>query len=282
MDLLSYIKLLRPENILMLACGVGLGFWLSHAGGHLHILLMLMVAAGCAAGFGNVVNDIADIETDRISHPKRPLVSGKIAKKSAHAFSVVLAMSGAITAFFASWLHGIGTVAPLCLLLFYALFFKGTPLAGNILVSLLVAYGLVFGGMLGPELHRLYIPAVLAFLLNLPREIVKDIQDEKGDLAVGYITSAALPRSILKAIISICGVFYAVLVIIPFVCRDFGITYAIACLCTVVPLHLYWIFLLYRSDLKNSAGKISSLIKYEMLCGLAALALDEGISLLLR
>ena len=276
MKLFSYIKLLRPANTLMIAFGVGLGFWLAHTGGHLYMLVMLLVAAVCAGGFGNVVNDIADIATDRVSHTKRPLATGDISKSNAVIYAVLLACAGTINAFFASWQHGAGTLVPLFLLLLYALFFKGTPLAGNVLVSVLVAYAIIFGGFMGPGLHRLFVPAILAFLLNVPREIIKDIQDEPGDKAAGYVTTASLPHPALKTIIALCGFMYAMLVIVPYVTRGFGIVYALVCLAAVAPLHIYWNMLFYKSDWRQSAGKISALIKYEMICGLLALALDEA------
>jgi geranylgeranylglycerol-phosphate geranylgeranyltransferase len=277
MKLFSYIKLLRPANMLMIAFGVGLGFWLAHAGAHLHMLVLLIVAAMCAGGFGNVVNDIADIATDRVSHPKRPLAAGEISKSSAVAFAILCAGAAVMSAFFASWQHGAGTLVPLFLLLLYALFFKGTRLAGNVLVSVLVAYAVIFGGLLGPDINRLFVPAALAFLLNLPREIIKVIQDEPGDRAAGYVTTASLPHPALKVIIALCGLLYAMLVIVPYVTRGFGIVYALACLIAVAPLHIYWSMLFYKSDWRQSAGKISSLIKYEMLCGLLALAMDEAL-----
>ena len=277
MKLFSYIKLLRPANMLLIAFATGLGFWLAHAGGHLQRLAMLICAAMCAGGFGNVVNDITDIATDRVSHPKRPLAAGDISKNGAKVFAVLCAGAAAICAFFASWQHGAGALAPLLLLLLYALFFKGTPLAGNVLVSVLVAYAIIFGGLLGPDLERLFVPAILAFLLNVPREIIKDIQDAPGDRAAGYITTASLPRFALKAIIALCGLLYAMLVIVPYVTRGFGIVYALVCLVAVAPLHIWWSMMVYKSDWQKSAGKISSLIKYEMICGLMALALDEAV-----
>jgi geranylgeranylglycerol-phosphate geranylgeranyltransferase len=277
MKLFSYIKLLRPANMLMIVFGAGLGFWLAHAGGHLHTLALLIVAAVCAGGFGNVVNDIADITTDRVSHPKRPLAAGDISKSGAMVFAVLCVGAAVVSAFFASWQHGVGTLAPLFLLHLYALFFKGTPLAGNVLVSVLVAYAVIFGGLLGPDLHRLFVPAILAFLLNMSREIIKDIQDEPGDRAAGYVTTASLPHPALKIIIALCGFAYAMLVIVPYVTRGFGIVYALVCLAAVAPLHIWWNMLFYRSEWQKSAGKISSLIKYEMLCGLLALALDEAL-----
>jgi geranylgeranylglycerol-phosphate geranylgeranyltransferase len=278
----SYLHLLRPANLLMLALGVGLGFWLGHAPGHALTLAGLVIAAVCAAGFGNVVNDIADIETDKISHPRRPLAAGELRATAAAIFAAALACLGTAAAFLASWQHGLGTLVPLGLLLLYALFFKATPLVGNILISLLVGYGIVFGGLLGAGMHRLAVPAILAFLLNASREIVKDVQDDKGDRLAGLKTTASLSRPVIKRIVAACGILYAVLVAVPFLLHDFGLAYALVCLVAVAPLHVYWCMLFFNPDWERAAGRMSSFIKYEMVCGMAALALDGFVHAVMR
>ena len=274
MKFTPFITILRPVNLLLLALAVALGFWLGQSPGGPATLALLAAAAICAAGFGNVVNDIADVATDAISHPKRPLVTGSLARSAAIVYAAFLAIASCGLALCVSWIHCLGAAVPLFLLLSYAFFFKATPLTGNVLVSVMVAYGILFGAMRGIGLHRLFLPALLAFLLNLSREIVKDVQDSKGDTAAGLVTSAFLPEPALKIIVGVCGGLYALLVFLPWILRDFGLAYGIACFAAVAPLHVRWTFLLFKKGLFPSAAAISLLIKYEMLAGLAAMALD--------
>jgi len=271
---LAFITILRPANLLILGLAVGLGFWLGHAPGGAIACALLVAAAVCCAGFGNTVNDIADISTDSISHPLRPLAKADLSRKAAQFYAVFLALAACICAFLVSMPHFVGTVIPIVMLLLYAKFFKATPLVGNVLVSMLVAYGILFGALAGTGIHRLCVPALLAFLLNMCREIVKDVQDQQGDDAAGLITSASIARPILKNIIALCGMAYALLVFLPWVRHDFGIAYAIVCIAVVAPLHIAWTFLLYKKDLAASSAGISSLIKFELLAGLVALAAD--------
>jgi 4-hydroxybenzoate polyprenyltransferase len=239
-------------------------------------LFLLVVAAMSCAGFGNIVNDIADIETDRISHPARPLANGEISVSHACVFAAALALISLACSFSVSVPHGIGVVVPLVLLGLYAAFLKGTRILGNVLVSVLVAYGIIFGALMaGGGSFRLFIPAFLAFLLNFPREIIKDVQDLRGDSAAGITTSAVLPSKVLRIIIACCAITYLVLVFTPFIFHQFGMLYALLCLVAVIPLHIYWFVLFCTSDWNKTAGTISSIIKYEMLCGLCALALDQ-------
>ena len=71
------VAIVRPANLVMACCAVTLGAWLAGADVARDVLLLL-VAVAAATAFGNVVNDIRDIESDRVSHPDRPLVLGAL------------------------------------------------------------------------------------------------------------------------------------------------------------------------------------------------------------
>lgn len=273
----ALIKIVRPANALMTGAAVVLGFWLAQSSAPVLSLCLLVVAAMSAVGFGNVINDIVNIDSDRVSHPDRPLPKKELSLNGATVFAFFCGSFSLVNAFLVTPFHGFATVAPLVLLVLYAFFFKATPLTGNIVVSFLVAYALLFGGLTAPRMERLFVPALLAFLLNVAREIVKDFQDEEGDLRSGLKTTAALPENILKATILTASALYLVLLFVPFVLKQFGSVYCIVCAFIVLPLHLYWSFLVSGKQWALSLPKISSLIKFEMLAGLLALAADQAV-----
>lgn len=274
-ELLPFLKILRIHNALIAAIAVSVGFWLSGSTIGGLMLVMLMLATIAATGFGNVINDIQDIESDRISHPDRPLPKGDISIRSAKFFSVILILISLGCGFTVSITHGIATLVPLVLLTLYALFLKGTPLTGNVVVALLVAYSILYGALTAPEFYRVIYPALFAFLLNIAREIAKDIQDEAGDRASGVITTAILPHQLLRTIIYCISLIYTVLLFVPFINKTFGLPYLALCSATVLPLHLYRTILIASGNWKQRLARISMFFKIEMLCGLAAIALDR-------
>jgi geranylgeranylglycerol-phosphate geranylgeranyltransferase len=278
--IIPYYKMLRPGNALMAAITVALGFWLSNSPLSGLSLAQLVVSAVCAVGYGNAVNDLLDVESDRISHPDRPLPKNEVSLFSAIILAFFLCSFSIVNAFLVSPIHGLGVVAPVLLLSAYALFLKGTPLAGNIVVSLLVAYTIIFGGLTAPLCARLYIPALIAFLLNFAREIIKAVQDEPGDKATGVTTSAALPKPLLKSLVLGISAIYLVFLFLPVVLNQFGTVYGVVCAAIVLPVHCYWSILAIKADWRASLGKISMSIKIEMLAGLLALAADQGYFLL--
>jgi geranylgeranylglycerol-phosphate geranylgeranyltransferase len=282
MNSIDYIKILRPSNAAMAAGAVWLGAWISRSAIGAENISLLAAAAFFSTGFGNVINDILDRETDRISHPDRPLPSGRMSIGNASIYMILLATAALTASFSVAPLYGIATVIPLTALLLYARFLKGTPLVGNILVSLLVAYSLLFGSLAAPDLSSLFIPALCAMLLNLSREIIKDIQDTPGDRAAGIVTTAALPAALLQKILLVCSGIFAVVVYLPFFRGDFGIPYVLAVTAIAVPLHTFRITLVLKPDWTGKCAKISRLLKIEMVSGLAALAIDRLFTTLLK
>lgn len=279
LNISPYITLLRPLNAIMSIVGVALGFWIADGHKPLYDLLFLFVATICALGYGNVINDIKDCEGDAINHPQRPLPQGKISKRNAFGYALLLAVISLAAGFGVSKMHGIAVLAPIMLLTLYTLSLKNTPLIGNILISLLVAYTLIFGGIGSARVIILIVPAVLAFQLNLCREIVKDIQDKTGDMQTGVRTTALLPDRILKTILLLLSLFYIPLVFAPVFLAHFGFVYLAVCVIIVLPIHLYWTLAILFKKGVHQAKRISALIKVEMIAGLAALAVDYWLYL---
>jgi geranylgeranylglycerol-phosphate geranylgeranyltransferase len=266
----SLISIARPANTLLAGVGIFSGYLYSGSPILSSNLLFLILAGSSALAFGNVINDLVDIETDKISHPNRALPSGKISINLAILYLMFLGVISVFAGFCVSIVHGVATLLPLFILMIYSLFLKGTPLAGNITVSLLVAYTLVFGS-LGGNFDILLIPAILAFLSSFSREIVKDLADKEGDELTGVVTTASLPLSFIKTVLISLGVIYILLSPVPVVLGELGVVYGSIIIFCVTPLHFLWI----KSYLKGEFSKSASYLKIQMLFGLLAVVLDK-------
>jgi 4-hydroxybenzoate polyprenyltransferase len=160
---------------------------------------------------GYIINDIYDIETDRINKPDKRIIDVHLSLSAAWKIYFSMILTGALISFYLAvqrndlfyWF--IYPVA-VFLLFGYSRWFKGIPYLGNILVSLFCAAvpGIFFlseASVLKElkirdltsflPLHNLLLAYVLfAFLTNLYREIVKDLQDETGDKLTNIQTAA--------------------------------------------------------------------------------------------
>jgi len=284
--IVSCVKTARPLNTAIVGCAVLLGMWLTgfaslsacRGGMTVYNAVLLILAAMAATAYGNAVNDILDVETDRVSHPDRPLVSGAMSVDAAAVFAAALAALSLAFAMAASTFHAAATLIPLVLLTMYSLYIKRTRLAGNVIVAVLTAYAILFGGLPHPYTKILFAPALLAFLLNFCREMVKDVQDAEGDRAAGFATSAELPYHTIRRLLMFAGsATLAVMWVPSLILDDFGMIYNGVCVAAVLPLHISWMMLALRADFDKYVGRIGGILKAEMVAGLAALAADKFI-----
>jgi geranylgeranylglycerol-phosphate geranylgeranyltransferase len=148
-----------------------------------------LVAVGLACtvaflftGAGNALNDYFDRDIDRVNHPERPIVQGRIRPKSVIYLAFVLFLVSLSLTLFINDLAFLIVVANTIVMLSYEVLFKAKGLAGNFTISWLTGTTFLFGGATVMAMDKILILAPLAFLATLGREIAKDIEDIKGDI----------------------------------------------------------------------------------------------------
>jgi geranylgeranylglycerol-phosphate geranylgeranyltransferase len=183
---LAYIQLMRPGNALLAAAGGATG--LAIAGGPLRDVDLLLAATLpplLIAAYGNVVNDLRDLELDRAAHPARPLPSGRVRRLEAWLLAGLLLLTGL------AWTQA-GGFAALALAFLNALLLgvyearlKAAGLSGNVLVGILVGSTFLYGGIVAtgglPRVPMLALLAGVATLANVARELLKDVEDLDAD-----------------------------------------------------------------------------------------------------
>lgn len=203
----ALVRLLRPLNFGMFTLGVLLGGWMAggtaafEAEARWH-LLTAAVSAALIGGAANSLNDACDVEIDRINRPDRPLPAGMVSPRAAKLLWGGCSALGVALSGWLSVLHVVLATASVLLLGWYNLRLKRTVLWGNLVVALVVALAIVYGGMaVGDGLPAL-TGAAFAFLTTLAREVVKDAEDVAGDAAAGARTLpvvAGLPLALRLA-----------------------------------------------------------------------------------
>ena len=263
----------RPVNLLITFISVWAAAWLSAPFPELAVLNVSLgaLAAGLIAAFGNVHNDLLDLEVDRINQRQRPLPQGIIPVRTAAGFAVILALSGILLGVCLGLFPAIITFTAALLLFLYNYRLKMIPLAGNLTVSLLTALAFIFGGVLSGNAAGGIIPAVFSLFFHFSREMVKDVEDLKGDSARTGATYALKYGA--KSARSLAAVSLAILVLIiplPYFAHFYKIAYLYISLAGVV-LPVLWVI---RSLLKAenlNYRRISGILKLGMALGLIAL-----------
>lgn len=181
----KWLKIIRPVNAFM-------GFFSIYIVGfiavNIHILnFIIPLTFGALSVFfvtsgGNIINDISDYETDKKNHPDRPLPQGTIKRKTAFYAFLMFFILGFLFSLFISLEISIVVIIAELLLISYEFKTKKSGLLGNFTVSLLIGMIFLFGGFITDSLLKMFLLFLLAMFSNLSREIMKDIEDIKGDV----------------------------------------------------------------------------------------------------
>ena len=129
--LAPWFRLVRLPNLLTVPGDPVAGFLLVAAAGgvapDMRRLFAVMGASLCLYVFGLILNDIVDIEVDRVERPERPLPSGEITVPQARMAAIAMALSGLNLALVAG--RGTLNVAEVLALgiIFYNCVLKGKP-----------------------------------------------------------------------------------------------------------------------------------------------------------
>lgn len=180
---LALLRLTRPGNALLSALAVWAGALASNA----PILpswpvALGMLAAVAFAAAGNVRNDLADVDVDRVAHPGRPLVTGAASPRAARTLSLVLYACSLLAALLVGLVPLALVAVALPLMEAYERALKARGFPGNLAIGLLASAPFLMGalaaGRVGPAVLAL---ALLAALATVGREILKDIEDVRAD-----------------------------------------------------------------------------------------------------
>lgn len=231
-------------------------------------LFVLSLSTVCIAAAGYIINDYFDIKIDIVNKPERVVVGRYLKRRWAIGAHQVLNVLGAILGLAVSPYIFIINVFSITLLWFYSERYKRLPFIGNFIVSLLTGLTLLILTVHYPaNRHLVFIYAVFSFFISLIREVVKDMEDIRGDEAHGCRT---LP--IIWGIRRTKTFLYTVIVL--FVCALFVMARALhnnlltlLFLLLLIPIALL-ILRLYQADTRRDFRQISSLCKIIMLLGL--------------
>ncbi len=252
---------------------------------------MLALASLCIAAAGYIINDIEDVEIDRINRPEKRLIPLKITEKRAFNYYLALNIAGVGCGYFLSLQSGNSAYAAFfvfisALLYSYATFLKQILLVGNILISVLVASAILivvifdlsplvtsYGPSLTNPISVLRDYAIFAFLLNLLREIVKDIEDMDGDHAYGLQSLPIILGRVRTAkIMSILAIVYIALLVVYIYSFLYTNPVTTAYLLFVVASSLlFFAIKAWTATSKKDFSRLSKYLKISMLFGIFSL-----------
>jgi 4-hydroxybenzoate polyprenyltransferase len=235
-------------------------------------LLLLVIATVSIAAAGYIINDYYDVKIDYINKPERVVIGKNITRRYAILFHVALSALGILIGLYLSWQIAIVNLGCVFLLWFYSNYLKRLPFVGNLSVALLTGTSIYVVDVLYRTHNSLVIIyAVFAFAMTLVREIIKDMEDLRGDNTFGCKT---LP--IVLGIRKTKVILYFIIALFSFSVIVLDQTIE------ALPFRYYLIFLflplvvltgrLVRADMKRDFSWLSTFCKVILLLGILSMA----------
>jgi geranylgeranylglycerol-phosphate geranylgeranyltransferase len=269
-------EITRPHNLAVAALTILVGWTASGRRGPDPRLALALLAGTLVAAAGNVINDYFDADIDRINKPRRPIPSGRMTRRDSWRYYWVLT-AAALGLAATAGLRALAIVAlwTACLYV-YSAALKTRLLLGNLMVSAVSSSGFVLGAWLGGDIGAALIPASLAFLFIMGREIVKDVEDLPGDRACGARTLARRLGA-RRALGVALGFFllFAALSPWPYSLQIYGRSYLLTYGLGVMPLLALAVWLMLRDSSPPNLLRVSWILKFDMLLGVLGFWLGQ-------
>lgn len=238
-----------------------------------HGLLLLTLSTVLVAAGGYSINDYYDVKIDLINKPERVVVGKTLSRRFVLLLHTVLTVTGVLLGFLLSWVIGGITFVSGFLLWLYSNQLKRLPFIGNFIVALLTGVSVWMVNLLFPPTRAaILVYAVFAFFLTLIREIIKDMEDLKGDNTFGCRT---LPivwglRGTKLFLYLVTVLFCSTVVSIHMLVTPLPVAFFVGFLFIPLGILIAW---LIRADTRRDYYRLSQLSKLIMLGGLFSMAL---------
>jgi len=236
-------------------------------------LLVLSASTVFIAAAGYIINDYYDVKIDLINKPERVVVGKSITRRYAILFHTFLSFIGVALGFLLSWQIGIINFFSSFLLWLYSNNLKRQPFIGNFAVALLTGLSIaLLNWLYHSNVVLVNVYASFAFFMTLVREVIKDMEDLKGDNSYGCRTLPIIwgNRKTKGFLYILLAVFFFAVVLIHFFSTPLPIYYFLGFL--FLPL-VVLVIRLAQADTKIDFYNLSTLCKLIMLFGILSMAL---------
>ena len=293
----AFLRLVRWTNLVFIALTQVLFYTCVYqplfGSGNVKTLVWLIIASVFIAAAGYIINDYFDLNIDQINKPEKNVFDKNIHRRWAilwhFAFSFFGIAATAIAVGFHKWYLILANIVCVLLLWFYSTSFKKQLLIGNLVISLLTSWTVLFlffaftsprDAIMGstPQTIKFFrvsfLYAGFAFIVSLIREAAKDVEDMEGDAKYGCRTLPIVAgiRATKIYITVWTAVLIAALAILQLYVLQFGWWYAMAysILFVILPL-IYFLQKLYKAYDPKAFAAISKWSKLIMLTGILSM-----------
>ncbi|WP_309608818.1 geranylgeranylglycerol-phosphate geranylgeranyltransferase [Flavobacterium sp.] len=297
---MKFLKLIRYKNLILLAfmqiifcfgflklekIDLSLANWQ-------YILLVLSTV--CIAAGGYIINNIMDLDSDLENKPNNVVVGVSISETMAYNLYIGFTLIGVCIGYYLSNVimrpsFLLVFILPSALLYIYATTLKQIMIVGNMVVASMLSLSILIIGlfMIFPATYEgnvekmrvvfsvLIDYAIIAFIINFIREIVKDLEDIAGDVQQGLRTlPIVIGENKTRKLVFILGFVPTILIIYYVYNYLFQLQYAtVYILGFIVGPLLYFIIKILSAKTKKEYHHLSNVLKLIIFFGIISIVI---------
>jgi len=236
-------------------------------------LLMIVLASATTIASGYIINNFYDSEKDLINRPQKSMLDRLISQNTKLVFYFVLNFVAVIFASYVSFRAVIFFSLYIFGIWFYSHKLKKLPIVGNIISAILTIapFFAVFIYYKNFE-TIIFVHALFLFLILSMREFTKDLENIKGDLALGYKT---IPIVYGEQTSKVMLTIFAILTLIPtyFLIYDFQVGRMTYFFYLSTVLLLIFLILVWKSNNKSHYLLLHNILKFIIVAGVFSIVL---------
>ena len=258
----------------------------------LPLFYLLVFASVCIAAAGYIINDYFDVNIDLVNKPSRLVINRYIKRRWAIVLHIIFSFAGFLISCYVGYkLRNLYipffNLLAIVGLWFYSTTFKKKLLIGNVVISLLTAWAILILTVSeyrsGISPHDVYWQRLLklsfiyggfAFIISLIREVIKDMEDMRGDIKYGCTTMPIVwGLQVSKVFVAVwIVVITASIAAMQFYVIQMGWWFSAlyALLAIIIPL-LWVLHKLYIAHSQKDFHNLSTTVKLIMLTGILSM-----------
>ena len=230
-------------------------------------LFMIVLASATAIASGYIINNFYDSEKDLINRPNKSILDRLVGRRTKLNFYFILNFLSLVSALFVSYKAALFFFLFIFGIWFYSHKLKKYPFIGNLVAATLAVIPLfaVFIYYKNFDLV-IFVHATFLFIIISMRELVKDLENLKGDLLQNYRTIPVIYGSLVSKkilrFLSILALLPTYLLIVKF---DIG-AMDFYFLGSIIAL-LIFVILLWKSNKKLHYLVLHNILKFIVVIG---------------
>jgi len=236
-------------------------------------LFIIVIVSGLTIASGYIINNFYDSKKDLINRPNKSKLDRLVSQKTKLQVYFTVNFIAAILAFFVSFRAVLFFSVYIFLIWFYSHKLKKYPIIGNLTASLLAVLPffaiLLYYKNLYPQI---FAHATFLFLLLLIREIIKDLENIKGDIANDYQT---IPVKYGEDFAKKTITFLTISTIIPvyFLVEIYDVGYMDIYFYVSLIILMFFLNLLWKANTKPHYNGLHNLLKFVVVSGVFSIVL---------